>query len=190
MTVKKITFGGREMLRTNDLACPVCGKEMILTQTIEEIPHFGKTEIMNYSCNYCNYKSTDMIPLETREAVKQSLLVEGDKVLYTKVVRGSDTTIEIKELDMALEPGARASAFYSNIESILLKFKDKLEQTLRYNQLLLKEETDKEIIAGNIDKLIELIRKLDSYLEGETFTILLDSPKGYGAILSPNIKKI
>jgi C4-type Zn-finger protein len=116
------------------------------------------------------------------------------KDLYIKLVRGSDTIIELKEIGISLEPGVNPNSFYTNIEGLLSRFNMSVNSMIRYYGILKSEEKDKsELVKINdaLNRLDVLKQKMHNYIEGlEQFTIILDAKKGHGAILSSKAEDI
>lgn len=197
---KTIKFEDKTIIINEGLTCPACGKNMNISHTLEDIPHFGKTQFIGYACTVCNYKSTELIPLESKSPVKLEFKVTTAKDLYVKVIRGQDTTIEIKEIGAILEPGSNPEAFYTNMEGLLNRFKTKVNSLEKYFNILKFEENSKgpnidikelKNIENSLKKITKISKKIDDYIESKApFTVILTAENGMGAILSENVKKL
>jgi len=191
---KVIEFENKKIIVNEGLTCPACSSDMNISYTAENIPHFGKTHFIGYACTKCNYKNTELIPVDEKEPIEQSVKIENEKELSIKIVRGTDTTLEIKEVGISLEPGARASAFYTNIEGVLQRFKGSVLSMQRYYKILeseAKSDNERKEIKLVQKKLIDKEKKLNRYIDGKApFTLILRAEKGYGKVLSPKAKNL
>jgi zinc finger protein len=101
------------------------------------------------------------------------ITIKDPKDLETKIYRASTGSIEIPELEITLEPGIQAECYITNIERILLKFKESCQFLLRDDP----EPAAKAILENRI-------RDLDECLAGKReFTVVLDDPEGFSYIL-------
>lgn len=127
-------------------------------------------------CDSCNYKRNDVMPVKPSsfaKAKKYILVVELQEDLYSKVYRAPTASIHIPDLEISMEPGFKAEMFITNIERILLKFREICE-------FMLGDEDDESIRA----LLLQKMQAIDGYLEGtQGFTFVLEDEDGYSFVL-------
>lgn len=155
------------------LVCPICGKKSLRTFIEEkELPYFGKCLIVTNICDNCGYKVNDVFTIDFKEPMGYWLRVENEEDLFAKVVRGSNGTIEIKELKVKIEPGPKSNSFIKNVEGVLNDVYDVIKSQL--NVL-----TGKKL--NNAKKLLEKIEKMkDAKIP---FTISIKDPTGVSKII-------
>jgi len=116
------------------------------------------------------------MPLSPSSHVKSNkyvLKIKKPKDLEAKIYRASTGSIEIPELEMRLEPGIQADLFITNIERILLKFKESCEFLLNNSEDQETSETLRKKIQ-DLDDLLAVKRE---------FTLILEDPEGFSYIL-------
>jgi zinc finger protein len=159
-------------------ACPCCGKRALSQRAHLYKEQRSKDELLFFVtfCDECNFKKTDIMPLSPSTHVKSNhnvIKIKYPNDLETKIYRASTGSIEIPELEIILEPGIQADLFITNIERILLKFKESCQYLLR---------DDPEPVAKAI--LEKRIQDLDDCLVVKReFTVVLDDPEGFSYIL-------
>jgi zinc finger protein len=95
------------------------------------------------------------------------------------VVRGSSGTIEIPEFGVRIDPGPACEAFVSNVEGILLRVIQVVEQILPGLQ-----GTEQE-------NAVALLEKIGEIREGMLpVTLIIEDPCGNSAIVSDKAEKI
>src|SRR3989338_7441771 len=108
--------------------CPMCQKDsLMLYESEQDIPFFGKVFIFGMNCSSCGYKQSDVEAEKQKEGCKYEFIVESSKDLNVRVVKSSEATIKIPQLKMSVEPGVAADGFVSNLEGVLQRFKKILE---------------------------------------------------------------
>ncbi|MAG19861.1 hypothetical protein CL618_00310 [archaeon] len=162
--------------------CPFCNKKTLtLRESTKEIPSFGKAFLFSLECSSCNAKQSD-IELEKKEPSKYTLTVKTEKDLQIKIARSTTATLKFPNFRLKIEPGPSAEGSITNIESILEKFYNILEQ-----QRDSSEDKDERKKAKN------LLKKLWKAKTGSlNFKITLEDPNGNSAILSDKaeVKKL
>jgi zinc finger protein len=159
-------------------ACPSCGKRSLSQRAHLYKEPRSKDELLFFVtlCDECNYKKTEIMPVAPSTHVKSNhnvIKIKDPKDLETKIYRASSGSIEIPELEIILEPGIQAEFYITNIERILLKFKESC-------QFLLRDEPEpaaKAILEKRIQEIDECL------LVKREFTIVLDDPEGFSYIL-------
>ena len=114
-----------------ETSCPVCGDEKSLKMIAHttQIAYFGEHTQITLTCSNCGLRQTDFIPAEGKKPGVWSLELSSANHLNARVVRGSNCTIEIPELDLAVFPGTHSSGYVSNIEGVIKRFKDEINIT-------------------------------------------------------------
>jgi zinc finger protein len=158
--------------------CPCCGKNSLSQKVYQYKEPRSHDELLFFVilCEECNFKKTEIMPLAPSTHVKSNkyvLKIKKPKDLETKIYRASTGSIEIPEVEMTLEPGIQADLFITNIERILLKFKESCE-------FLLGNSDDQEAL----DLLRKRIQELDDFLAvRRKFTVILEDPEGFSYVL-------
>ncbi len=154
--------------------CPLCGRKMLtVAETPYEIPKFGKILLINITCQHCRFHKSDVLALEYRGPTKCQFKVKSPKDLYAKVVRSSTGRIYIPEIGVEIFPGPAAQGFITNIEGVLARVKEIVEQLLR------DSETEEERQAA-----LKALDWLEKAMSGIVqFTLILEDPYGVSAII-------
>jgi len=158
--------------------CPCCGKNSLSQKVHLYKEPRSNDELLFFVllCENCNFKKIEVMPLAPSTHVKSNryvLKIKKPKDLEAKIYRASTGSIEIPELEMILEPGVQAEFFITNIERILLKFKESCE-------FLLNNSDDQE----TLELLRKRIQDLDDLLAVKReFTVILEDPEGFSYIL-------
>ncbi|MBI4344272.1 MAG: ZPR1 zinc finger domain-containing protein [Euryarchaeota archaeon] len=138
-----------------------------------EIPHFGETMESLALCTRCGYRHTDVMALETKEPVRYTLEIRGEKDMNIRVVRSTFATIEVPELGVKVTPGSEAEGYISNIEGVLTRIEDIL--------LMVKGREEGEKVA-KAEELLGMIKRLK---EGRSRAhLIITDPTGNSAIIS------
>lgn len=154
--------------------CPMCNtKNLTLTQTETEVPYFGKLLVFGMHCTKCNYHKSDVEALEQKEAAKFTLEVCDKNDLNARIIRSSEGLVKIPHVGN-IEPGVNAEGFVTNVEGLLLKFKQQIEHI----RDTAEDDEDKK-------KAKNLLKKLQKVLWGEEkIKITIEDPSGNSAIIS------
>ncbi len=116
------------------------------------------------------------MPLAPSTHVKSNhyvIKIKNPKDLETKIYRASTGSIEVPELEITLEPGIQAEFFITNIERVLLKFKESCQFLLRNDP----EPAAKAVLDRRVQELDECLAVK------REFTVVLDDPEGFSYIL-------
>jgi zinc finger protein len=110
--------------------CPACGKRKFnVTQRLDKIPFFGEVLETFASCDNCKYKTSDVLPLEEKNAPhEQELKVTNESHLKIRLVKSKQCTIEIPEIGLTIEPGPGAEAFVTNVEGLVDRIEENVER--------------------------------------------------------------
>ncbi len=172
---------GDTMENVQRLDCPVCGGKgtFVITSHQIDIPYFGPVLETTMICEKCNFRRSDVFPLEVREPKKYKLKIKSEKDLNKRVVRSSSAYIEIPELGVEITPGPLAEGFVSNVEGVLNRVDNILQTLIRWAET---EEQKK--------KAEELREKIKNIKEGkESATLILIDPLGHSAIIGEGVEE-
>lgn len=159
--------------------CPFCHeKTLTLTEAEREIPYFGRCYIFSMDCSSCKYHKADVESEEENLPVKYTLEVESEDDLSIRVVKSSNATVKIPFIGN-IEPGEASNGYITNVEGILNRMKNQIEQ-------LRDVEEDKDAIQ----KAKNMLKKLNRVLMGhDKLKIIIEDPSGNSAIISEKAKK-
>jgi zinc finger protein len=95
-----------------------------------------------------------------------------------RVIRSSTAMIELPEFEIKIEPGSASEAYISNIEGVLVRISDVIEQADRFT-----ENNEKNL------KVKELLTRIEELRKGiGRATLILSDPMGNSAIISDKTK--
>lgn len=162
------------------LFCPVCDSERLETRLERlEIPHFEEVLQLTYECEDCGFRRSDLTITKQEEPARYRLEVTDPGHLGARVVRSATGHFEIPELDIRAEPARAAEAFVSNAEGVLDRCKSAIETALRG-----VETEEKRERAERLLERAERLRALE-----ETWTIVVEDPRGNSAILGDDAER-
>ena len=159
--------------------CPVCDKKTLKEEHAEiEVPYAGKVWEVTLRCEKCGYKHVTLDYVERKEPVRYTYRVEHPDELSTKIYRSKYGIVEIAELGLKVEPGIVAEGYLTNVEGILERFKEILQQYIRFH----KNEKEAQ---DEVYRAFMLINKLEDVKTGTlSVTITLTDPAGISSIVS------
>lgn len=158
-------------------SCPVCGEDsLVKNKKRHELTHFGEILIITANCSNCGFNNSEVNILEDNPPARYIVNIENKKDLKTKLIRGSNGTVEIEELGMKLEPGSGANAFFTNIEGLLNRF-----------ETVLKSDWDKESDQEAANSLLKELKKVKS--GKNSVEVKVSDPKGNSALIGDKVKK-
>jgi len=155
--------------------CPFCNKKTLtLLEDTKEIPYFGKCFLMTMSCSNCKYHKFDIESAERKDPVKYTFTIKEKSDLNVRVVKGSEAIVKIPTLRMDVKPGIGSTAYISNIEGVLRRFKRIIEG---------QRDTAEDVSVKKSAK--NLLKKLWKIECGEMeCKIVIEDPSGNSAIIS------
>ena len=159
--------------------CPVCGGKNTATYTTQthELAYFGEVVESTIQCEKCGFRHNDILATEQKDPAKHSLIITK-KSLDSRVVRSQSATVSLPEIGIKVEPGPKSEGYISNVEGVLIRFRDATERALNMF-------TD-EVSQKNGKKVLENINKV---LNGEMETLLLiEDPFGQSKIMDVRAK--
>jgi zinc finger protein len=170
-----ITGKGAEM----KMDCPVCGGKNTATYTTQthELAYFGEIVESTIQCERCGFRHNDIITTEQKDPAKHSLII-SKKNLDSRVVRSQSATVSLPEIGIKVEPGPKSEGYISNVEGVLIRFRDATERALNMFTDAKSQENGKKVLE-NINKV----------LDGEMETLLLiEDPFGQSKIMDVRAK--
>ncbi len=162
------------MESTIEQPCPVCHSPSGLTMIAHttEIPYFGEHTQLTVVCDACGWKHTDFIPAEGRKPGSWSLQIDSPDLMSTRIVRSGSCTVRLVQLDLEASPGGASTGYVSNIEGVLIRFKDVIQTLMR--------DAEDEIVG----KCTELLEELEKVRDGDaSIELQLLDPLGHSQIL-------
>ena len=164
--------------------CPACGAKPMKELHAEiEIPYVGRVLEITLRCESCAYKYASLDYLERKEAVRFSYRVNRTEDLTTKIYRSKYGILEVTELGLKVEPGVVAEGYLTNVEGVLNRFRDILQQYIRFH----RDEVDTE---EDILRATTLIDQIEEVKTGKRkVTIVLTDPTGISSIVSDQAKR-
>ena len=99
-----------------------------------------------------------------------------------RIVRSGSSTVKIPQIGARIDPGLFSEGYVTNVEGILIRFRDILHQILR--DIESSDDTNE-----NRMRVIEFIELLGGYIhgnfpQGQTLTLIIEDPLGNSAIIS------
>ena len=170
-----ITGKGAEM----KMDCPVCGGKNTATYTTQthELAYFGEIVESTIQCERCGFRHNDIITTEQKDPAKHSLII-SKKNLDSRVVRSQSATVSLPDIGIKVEPGPKSEGYISNVEGVLIRFRDATERALNMFTDAKSQENGKKVLE-NINKV----------LDGEMETLLLiEDPFGQSKIMDVRAK--
>lgn len=159
--------------------CPMCGKKTLtLTETKIEVPFFGNTFVFTMNCTTCKYKKSDIEAEQQKEPCRYTFEVSGKDDLNVRVVKSAEATVKIPHVG-TMEPGPASEGFITNVEGIIVKFKEQIEH--------LKNDEEDEDARKKAKNLLKKIQKV--LWGGEKLKIIIKDPSGNSAIISDKAEK-
>jgi zinc finger protein len=154
--------------------CPVCHKKNSAvsdTKTVK-IPYFGEVMESSIICEACGFKHSDVMSLEQHDPARHSLKINKDN-LSSRVIRSQSATVSIPEIGIKVEPGPKSQGYVSNVEGVIVRFKDATQRALTL--------FDDEESQSNGKKVFN---ELDKILNGDLeVTLIIDDPFGQSKIM-------
>lgn len=126
----------------------------------------------------CGFRYSDTLIMTQQKPVRYELKVKNRNDLDARVVRSTSGTIRIPELGIDIEPGPASESFVSNIEGVLERVEEILQNVMLWNE---KEKTE---------RAQELLSTLEKIRAGEyEITVVIEDPLGNSAIIAENASR-
>lgn len=163
-----------------DQLCPICkNKTLELNEDEMDVPHFGATLLFSMKCGNCGFSKSDVESVEQKEPCKYIFYIESKNDLDVRVVKSSNATVKIPQLKMSVTPGPASIGYISNMEGLLNRFNEILE-----DQRDSAEDNEARKKAKNLLKKIWKVKLGEFKLK-----IIIEDPSGNSAILSDKAEK-
>jgi zinc finger protein len=155
------------------VTCANCGSEtMEVREIYSEIPRFGRMVIISMLCPKCGYRVNDSVSLESKGPKRIEFRVTRPEDLSARLIRSHSSHIKIPELGLELKPGPKSEAFITNVEGLLERFLQVVEQL---------GSTSGDDERERIERSIRKIRKA---MQGEKpFTLIVEDEMGNSAVI-------
>ncbi|MHA1848409.1 MAG: ZPR1 zinc finger domain-containing protein [Promethearchaeota archaeon] len=159
--------------------CPICLNSTLSQTVLIYVEKVSKEELLLFttSCSSCGYKHSEVLPSrkgDLARAHEYTLKVHDADDLESKIYRAPTGSIEIPELGLSLEPGVGAESFVTNIEGVLIKFKEKCN-------FLLRENRDN---PSRISVIQKVIQDIDKAINGSfQFKVILRDSEGFSYLI-------
>jgi zinc finger protein len=128
--------------------------------------------IVSMLCLKCGYRLNDSVSLESRGPKRIDFRVTCPDDLSARLIRSNSSLIVIPELGLELKPGPKSEAFITNIEGLLDRFLQVVEQLDGISR------GEEKIRAG------ASIKKIRRAMGGKLpFTVIIDDEMGNSAII-------
>ncbi len=160
--------------------CAMCGRaSATLTESTEDVPHFGKCFLMSMTCSSCHYHQSDVESEESdHNPVKHTFEIKSKKDLNVRVIKAAQATVKIPQMRLSITPGVASIGYISNIEGLLARFK-----------AIIEEQRDNAEDAKVRKAAKRLLKKLWNVENGDQpMKIVIEDPSGNSAIVSDETK--
>ncbi len=155
--------------------CPFCNeKALTLREEEKEIPYFGKVYIFSMTCTNCKFHKADVEAEQQKEPCKITITIDNEKDQNIRVVKSSEATVKIPKMKMEVTPGPASDGYISNIEGLLKKFKEIIEQQ--------RDESEEPEVKKHAKNLLKKLWKVS--LGEIPLKIVIEDPSGNSAIIS------
>ena len=176
MNMDDVTTGKSAEMKID---CPVCGGKNTATYTTQthELAYFGEIVESTIQCEKCGFRHNDILATEQKDPAKHSLII-SKKNLDSRVVKSQSATVSLPKIGIKVEPGPKSEGYISNVEGVLIRFKEATERALNMFTDAASQENGKKVLE-NINKV----------LDGEMETLLLiEDPFGQSKIMDVRAK--
>jgi len=155
--------------------CPFCHKKAVTIQEDQkDIPFFGKTYLFSMNCSECKFFKADVESAETKDPVKCTFMIENEKDMKVRVVKGSEATVKISQLKMEVTPGPASNGYITNIEGVLNRFEKIIKDE--------KEDAEDDSVKKHAKVLLKKLWKIK--LGELPLKVVIEDPSGNSAIIS------
>ena len=110
----------------------MCSKELVTNWVEDNIPFFGEVMHITSLCE-CGFRYSDTLILAQSKPVHYELKIKAQDDINARVVRSTSGTIRIPELGIDIEPGPASESFVSNIEGVLDRVGEILQNVMLWD---------------------------------------------------------
>ena len=146
----------------------------MLTESESEVPYFGKLFLFSMHCESCKYHKSDIEAKEMKDPCKITFTIEKEDDLKVRVVKSSEASIKVPQLKMSVTPGPSSEGYVSNVEGVINRFVEIIEQE--------RDHAEEEDIKKPAKKLLKKI--WDVKCGDMPLKIVIEDPSGNSAIIS------
>lgn len=159
--------------------CPMCGQnKATFTEYEVEDPFAGTIFILSLNCAACGYKKADLEIENNSGPAEYSIEIKEKEDLNIRVIKSGECEIKIPRLGLAVDSTMNSEYFISNVEGVILRFKNQLE-------FLKSGEADKAVRK----RIKAVLKKLENVLDlKETMILKLSDKSGNSSIISDKVK--
>ena len=159
--------------------CPLChANKLTLSEDELEVPSFGKLFVFGMYCDACSFHKGDVECAEQRDPCKIIFPVEREADMNVRVIKSSNAALKIPELRLSVTPGPASEGYVSNVEGVLDRFKDIIEQ-----ERDTAEDDEEKVKCKNLLKRLWKVKLGDVPVR-----IVIEDQSGNSAIISPKAK--
>jgi zinc finger protein len=173
---------------STETTCFVCNKgNLVLSTSVMKIPSFGEVAITTFVCDHCGYRSTDIIPVETRPPRRYTCLINGGETLSIRVIRSSTGTVMIPEIGVRIDPGTASEGYITNVEGILNRIEGIVDHLLKdsYRSINVEEKVQ---VHGNISRCMMIKDMIMATKNGTMeMSLIIEDPYGNSALVSDSV---
>ncbi len=167
------------MEKLENQECPFCHKKTLtLTQEEIDIPYFGKAFVFGMDCSNCKYSESDVEAEEQKDPTRYTIEINNEEDMKIRIVKSSQAIVKVPTLKMEVSPGPVSEGYVSNIEGVLDRFKNVIEEQ--------KELSEDEDVKKNAKNLLKKLWKIK--LGDLPCKIVIEDPSGNSAIISNKAK--
>ena len=160
--------------------CPICDEENIIFQQHKSFdPYAGEVKITTIKCNYCDYKKNDVELEKISKPKTYEVEIENENDLNIRIIKSSNSDIEIPELSLYLESSNTSEGFITNVEGLLKRFENQIKFIKKSSNLNNEKKENLNLIIKNIEKV---------FLGKKKIKIKLIDNFGNSAIISQKAK--
>lgn len=154
--------------------CPACHADTIEYTAMDlDVPYFGDLLQTIVSCSSCGFRHTDVIHGKTHEPKRWTFRASKPEHMSVRVVRSTSGTLRIPELGVLIEPGPASEAFVTNIEGILVRVEQILDQLHRDAE----SDEQRKLIEERLDQIAM------SRQGRQALTVIIEDPYGNSVIV-------
>lgn len=159
--------------------CPACHADTLEYTAMDlDVPYFGDLLQTIVSCSTCGFRHTDVIHGKTHEPKRWTFRTTSSDHMSVRVVRSTSGTLRIPELGVLIEPGPASEAFVTNVEGILVRVEQVLDQLHRDAE----SDEQRKLIEERLEQMAKA-RKGKGQL-----TIIIEDPYGNSVIVHDEAK--
>ncbi|KAL7311330.1 nucleolar zinc-finger protein [Mucor circinelloides] len=150
--------------------CMKCGENGTTRILLSKIPHFKEIIIMAFECPHCGFRNNELqsAGVFNERGHTITLTIKSKEDMNRQLVKSDYCSVKFEELDLEV-PANNNRGLLTTVEGLV----DNVIDDLAAGQPLRK--ATEEAVYNRIE---EIIATLNSYKEGNGFTLKLDDPSG------------